>query len=141
MLTSMAGSCRVQREVIYWFRPRTIPAGSAPAAVREQWIGVPLPVRRPRPAEGPEGYLGLDVVDRRIVHPIADGVAVDAADAIAALRFFGRDEAASWWEEMLVRRPATESFVFRRHEGDLLPPTLALMLHPELEDFDEGPAR
>jgi hypothetical protein len=29
-------------------------------------------------------------------------------------------------------------FVFRRAEGELMPPRLAAMLHPELEDFGLG---
>src|SRR3954447_26266386 len=121
--------------VIYWFRPSTTPRGGAPLEVREQWVGIPLPVRTPRPVEGPESYIGIDVVDRRVQHPIPDGVAVAPLDAIAALEYFGRSEAASWWREMLQRRPATQSFVFRRAEGELLPPRLAYMLHPELEDL------
>ena len=122
-------------DIVYWFRPKTTPTGGAPLAVRECWVGVPLPVRRPRPVEGPERFVGRDVLDRRIVRPIEDGVAVDPQDAIKALEHFGHDDAAGWWRELLRRRPATESFVFRRDEGELLPPRLALMLHPELEGF------
>jgi hypothetical protein len=121
--------------IIYWFRPTATPQGGAPLEIREQWIGTPLPVRAPRPAEGPESYIGIDVVDRTVRHPIPDGVAVAPLDAIAALDYFGQCDAASWWRQMLTRRPATRSFVFRRAEGEFLPPLLAYMLHPELADF------
>ena len=122
-------------DVVYWFRLTSVPVGGAPLDIRQRWIGVPLPVRRPRPIEGPESYLGRDVVDRRIERPIPDGVSVDVGDAMAALRFFGEAEAADWWEHFLRRRPMTSALVFRRSEGDLMPPRLALLLHPELEDF------
>jgi len=122
-------------DVVYWFRLTSVPVGGAPLDIRQRWIGVPLPVRRPRPIEGPESYLGRDVVDRRIERPIPDGVSVDVGDAMAALRFFGEAEAADWWEDFLRRRPMTSALVFRRSEGDLMPPRLALLLHPELEDF------
>ena len=124
--------------ILYWFRPMTTPFGGAPIEIRNGWVGVPLPVRQPRPAEGPESYIGLDVVDRRIRRPIPDGVAVAPRDAIDALEHFGRLEASSWWRHFVDDRPATKSFVFRRAEGELLPPRLALMLHPELEDFESG---
>jgi hypothetical protein len=97
---------------------------------------VPLPVRRPRPVEGPESYVGRDVVDRRIERPIPDGVWVDLGDAVAALRFFGEAEAAAWWEDLRRRRPMTAALLFRRDEGELMPPSLAFLLHPELEDFE-----
>ena len=103
-------------DIVYWFRPKATPTGGAPV-------------------EGPERFVGRDVIDRRIVRPIDDGIAVDPWDAIKALEHVGHDEAADWWRDLLRRRPATESFVFRRDEGELLPPRLALMLHPELEGF------
>ncbi|SRR6266480_3795703 len=126
----------VERGIAYWFRLTTVPVGGAPLDIRRRWIGVPLPVRRPRPVEGPEYYLGRDVIDRRVERPIADGVAVNPADAVAALRFFGEPEAARWWEDFVRRRPVTSALVFRRCEGNLMPPRLAHLLHPELIDFE-----
>jgi hypothetical protein len=126
----------VERGIVYWFRLTTVPSGGAPLDIRRRWIGVPLPVRRPRPVEGPESYLGRDVTDRRVERPIADGVAVDPVDAVAALQFFGETEAAGWWEDFVRRRPLAWALVFRRCEGDLMPPSLARLLHPELIDFE-----
>lgn len=125
---------RADEEIVYWFRVTSTPVGGAPLAVRAQWVGVLLPVRRARPVEGPEPHLGLDVVDRR-PRPIADGVAVARDDVVAALVHFERPEAAAWWAEFLHRNPRTSHLVFRRAEGDLLPPRLAAMLHPEVEDY------
>lgn len=122
--------------IAYWFRPTTVPMGGAPLYIRQAWIGVPLPVRHPRPVEGPEAYVGRDVIDRRIERPIPDGVWVDLHDAAATLRFFGEEEAAAWWEDLKRRRPMTAALVFRRHEGELMPPSLARLLHPELEDLE-----
>jgi hypothetical protein len=126
-------------DVVYWFRLTSVPVGGAPPDIRQRWVGVPLPVRRPRPIEGPESYLGRDVADRRIARPIPDGVSVDPIDAAAALRFFGEVEAAEWWEDLLRRRPMTTALVFRRSEGELMPPRLAYLLHPELADFENTP--
>jgi hypothetical protein len=122
--------------IVYWFRPTTVPIGGAPLEIRQRWIGVPLPVRRPRPVEGPESYVGRDVADRRIERQIPDGVRIDLNDATAALRYFGEDEAAAWWEDLIRRRPLTTALIFRRREGELMPPRLAHMLHPELQDFE-----
>ncbi len=109
------------------------PVGGAPEAIRRDWVGVPLPVRDPHPVEGPLGYVGTDVADRTIRREIPDGVAVAPADALRLLRLFDRAESADWWVTLLQARPNISSFVFRRSEGELLPPALAKMLYPELE--------
>ena len=121
--------------VLFWFRVTAVPSGGAPPEIRCQWVGVPLPVRRPRPVEGPQPHLGRDVVDRRIRRAISDGVVVEPPDALAALRLFDRSDAAAWWQAHLALRPLANGLVFRRHEGEFLPTRLAHMLHPELDDF------
>jgi hypothetical protein len=121
--------------VLFWFRVMAVPTGGAPVEIRRQWVGVPLPVRRPRPVEGPQPHLGRDVVDRRIQRAISDGVVVEPNDAVAALRLFDRPDAAAWWEVQTASRPSTNGLVFRRHEGEFLPSRLAHMLHPELDNF------
>ena len=122
--------------ILYWFVVTTIPAGGAPLVVRRAWVDVPLPVRCPPPVEGPQPYLGHDVTRREIVRLIEDGIAVEPLDAIKALRLFGRDDAAQWWEHFFSTRPSAWGLVFRRPEGRLLPLRLAAMLHPELDGFD-----
>lgn len=97
-------------------------------------MGLPLPVRRPRPVEGPDARVGRDVVDRSVVRVIPDGVVVETDDAQRILRLYGRDEAADWWE----KRAPGSGLVFRIHEGRLLPPSLAVRLFPEIDDFDAG---
>src|SRR3954452_6915294 len=91
--------------VEYWFEVTTLPVGSAPEWVRGEWLGLPLPVRHARPVEGPEPHMGIDVIDRSKRNHISDGVAVVWRDAIDALVFFGRDDAASWWRDHLATRP------------------------------------
>jgi hypothetical protein len=88
--------------------------------------------------EGPLPYIGTDVVDRAIRRAIDDGIAVAPRDALAMLRKFDRPDAADWWEDLLKMRTNIKSFVFRRAEGDLLPPRLAKMLYPELDDLDSA---
>jgi hypothetical protein len=120
--------------IVYWFRPTAVPAGSAPLNIREAWVGVPMPVRQARPVEGPQLHIGRDVADRRMLTVLADGVPVATADAIGALRLCGQPEAAAWWEGLVARRPATVAMLFRRGEGELLPPRLAQMLYPDATD-------
>jgi hypothetical protein len=124
--------------IVYWFEPTVTPVGGAPLRIRESWVGVPLPVRRPRPVEGPEPHVGRDVSDTTVRRHVPDGVTVAVQDAIAALEYFERGEAASWWRGFAANRPASRTLLFRRWEGNLLPPRLALMLHPELEDLRFG---
>jgi hypothetical protein len=124
-------------EICYWFLVTSVPAGGAPAAIRSRWVGVPLPVRQPRPIEGPEAHVARNVRDRQVAF-IPDGVAVEPGDAVKALRWYGRLEAADWWEAHVRSHPATVALAFRAGEGQLLPVSLALMRFPELEDFDLG---
>ena len=121
--------------VLFWFRVAVVPSGGAPLEIRREWVGVPLPVRRGRPVEGPQPHVGSDVVDRRIRRAVADGVVVESDDAVTALALFGRSDAAAWWEEHLAAQPHEQGLLFRRHEGEFLPSRLARMLHPELDDF------
>src|SRR5262245_54906710 len=123
-------------EILYWFRVTRVPDGGAPLQVREQWVGTMLPVRRPRPVEGPEPHLGTDVRDRSIVQLVSDGVLIEPADALKALRWVGRSDVVAWWTDLLASRPLVSSFLFRRQEGDLLPARMAYMLDPRLEYFD-----
>ena len=115
--------------IVYWFLVTSTPAGGAPEEVRAAWVGVLLPVRRPRPVEGPETHVARDVRDRQ-VRVISDGVAVAPDDAVRALRLFGREDAAQWWASYLVDRPSTIALAFRTLEGRLLPSSYALMRFP-----------
>ena len=119
----------------YWFEITTTPLGGAPLDVRGQWIGVVLPVRRPRPAEGPEPWIGQEIDTYEIV-AVDDGVVVESADAIRCLELFGRSDAATWWLELVRRHPAP-ALGFRWNEGRWLPSDLVYAQHPFLEGFDD----
>jgi hypothetical protein len=120
--------------ILYWFDVTQTPAGGAPVEIREQWRGVVLAVREPRPAEAPTPFLGRDVLETHRYRMIRDGVPVTVADALQALRFYERPAAAAWWEQTL-RDLGQPRLVFRIHEGQLLPSSLAPLLHPEIEDL------
>ena len=122
--------------VLYWFLIELTPDGGAPDAVRAQWVGVALPVRRPRPVEGPESFRGRRVDDPRVQTAIADGVPVEVDDALRALRHFERDHALQWWTTFFGTRAAPTALVFRLGEGTLLPASFAEARYPELADFD-----
>lgn len=121
-------------KIQYWFVIRDIPAGGAPEDVKQQWVNIPLPCRRPH-AEAPEVHFGTEV-GRGFgsVRVIEDGVAIEADDAIKALRLFGRESAATWWETYYGRNGS--ALVFRAYEGEIIPPDYAERLLPGLEDFD-----
>ncbi|HEY2430713.1 MAG TPA: hypothetical protein VGI06_17395 [Acidimicrobiales bacterium] len=123
-------------DIVYWFLITTIPSGGAPEEVRRRWVGVPLPVRRPRPIEGPEPHVGRNLADRQ-VRLIPDGVAVTPHDAFTALRLFDRADAAAWWEAHCAAHPEVIGFVFRAWEGQLMPPSYASLRFPEIDAFDD----
>jgi hypothetical protein len=128
----------VRGEVQYWFEVTAVPEGGAPAEVRADWVGVVLPVRRPRPMEGPDAKVGRDVLDHTRRNVIPDGVVVEFADALELLRLFGREEAAAWWEGWSRARARTAPLVFRAWEGRLLPTGYVERRYPEVAGFGEG---
>jgi hypothetical protein len=124
----------MRRPIQYWFEITTTPMGGAPVEVREQWVGVVLPIRRPRPVEGPEPWVGREIGTRQPV-AVADGVVVEADDAVRSLRLFDRPDAAGWWETFLgtSRVPALG---FRWGEGRWLPEGIVVSWYPFLDGFD-----
>jgi hypothetical protein len=126
-----------RREILYWFRITQVPRGGAPVEVRAQWVDVALPVRDPRPREGPLPLIGRDIMNRDRRELIGDAVPVRVDDALAALRLFGRDEARGWWQGFAVSHRRTHKLAFRRDEGELMPVSYALAVMPELAAFED----
>jgi hypothetical protein len=122
------------RPIQYWFVLRTVPQGSAPEEIKEQWLGVPLPCRRPF-IEGSEQFLGFDAgAGLETLKIVEDGVAVEADDAIVALNLFGKEEAARWWDNICGQVGA--ELVFRVVEGQAIPTTAAERTFPQIINFD-----
>jgi hypothetical protein len=130
------GTEQADGPILYWFIVSITPQGGAPEEVRAQWNGVALPVRRPRPIEGPSSFRGRRIGAPEELLQIDDGVPVYLADALTALRHFDRELARSWWRDWFDRNPHRRSLVFRIHEGTLLPVGFAVVRYPELADFD-----
>jgi hypothetical protein len=124
-------------QICYWFLLTGTPQGGAPVEVRVQWAGVAVPVREPRPAEGPTPFTSREIGSPWVRHQIGDGVPVRTDDAVRALHVFGRASASSWWRAYLDLNPTNVRVVFRSHEGRIVPPRYALALFPDLEDFDD----
>lgn len=122
-------------EILYWFEVLAVPEGGAPREIRAQWVGVPLPVRQPRPMEGPDPRFGRDVHDIRRRTVIPDGVVVEFEDALRALRLFGRDAAADWWAAWARSTGRSAALVFRTREGRLVPHGYVERRYPEVEGF------
>ncbi len=66
------------------------PSSVAPPHIREQWVGVVLPLADP---EKPPGRFSL-----RIGTANGDGYVVETRVAVEALRIAGKEEAADFWE-------------------------------------------
>ena len=125
-----------RRNILYWFLVTSVPEGGAPEDIRSQWLNVLLPVRRPRPIEGPDPRIGTNVAKRHLRTVIPDGVVVELADAIRALVASGRDGAAAWWRALYATQPKPPALVFRIHEGTLMPASYAERLYPETEGVE-----
>lgn len=117
-------------QIYGWFEIERTPTGDAPDEIRQDWVGVLLPLR--------EGYQyppnqGIDVggvvdLDARNLFNSDELVAVDTFDAIIALREADRDNAAKWWLKWHKERQedtnsptSGQKLVFLRDEGRALP--------------------
>ncbi len=118
-------------EIQGWFVPRIIPAGRAPESIREQWIGVPLPLRNEARPRISIGHAVGDVTDIRV---IVGGAEVVAFDAVKLLRIFERPYAADFWQEEV--KPL-RTLVFRRDEGQFYSPLEILRILPGIDTFDD----
>ncbi|TSC91672.1 MAG: hypothetical protein CEN92_223 [Candidatus Berkelbacteria bacterium Licking1014_96] len=84
------------------------PAGGAPPEIREQWVGVELPVdEADMISAGLQQAFGIEGIDAGTRQPTRgrienrDGYAVDTQAAVGCLKQAGRIEAAEWWQRFL----------------------------------------
>jgi hypothetical protein len=115
----------------YYFAVDGVPAGEAPLEIREQWVGLALPVRHDRYVEGPDPLVGRGVETFTRNHH-SDGVVVLSQDAIGSLRRGERDGAAAYWDVRLGRL-GFPALLFNVSEGRLLPVQVAHLLFPDLD--------
>ena len=90
------------------------PSGGAPEEIKEQWVGVSLPVRTAhigRAALAP--LTSFDSLTCRVVHN-DEPVSITGIDAVHALAEAGKDAAAKFWDEYQLG-----TLIFRAHEGTL----------------------
>ena len=105
------------------FTVRCVPEGSAPVAIKEQWIGIELPVRAVNITRFALGALAKgsgpshSYIDALSGEPKYNDwpISVYGLEAVDKLAEAGRDEAASFWLPY-----AAGLFTFRHYEGDLL---------------------
>ena len=94
----------------------SMPPGGAPVAIREQWIGVEMPLE-----QGPSEPGILRSVTGGKPNPKSyGGFPVKTEDAIQALREQGREEAAEWWENWFLSSPSGKTLVFAASCGELV---------------------
>jgi hypothetical protein len=121
-------------EIQAWFTIRSVPKGSAPQSIREQWVDVPVPLRY-TPIEAPAASIGHGVLSLADVIIIDDAISVESLDAIKALRLFGKQDAAEYWDDTL-RSFGYPGIAFRGNEGQIMPPGYIAGLLPGIEEFD-----
>jgi len=89
------------------------PAGAAPVSIKEQWIGVALPVREILHGGPPIQYEDALSGEAKVnMSPVQ----VVGIEAVSALRQAVRNTAAEFWAEY-----AYDLLIFRAHEGELQP--------------------
>lgn len=109
-------------------RITSVPAGDAPLAIREQWVGVEIPVYGVEDHGiavmpfGEDGLAGVITGPQRSVvsglpvdpddNPHLAGFRVETEVAIAALREAGKKEAADWWQQCFENHPDSDILVF-----------------------------
>lgn len=120
-------------EIQGWFVPRTTPYGTAPEHIKEQWVGVPLPLRQLGSDETPRVSIGHDLGNVLGVHITENPANVYGADALKALRIFDRDEAADFWDAYVY---PDDTLTFRHKEGQFYPTAEIQRILPGIELFD-----
>lgn len=96
--------------VVINFALTQLPAGHAPVHIKEQWLDLPLPVRRSNLGGLATRYYDLlsgDYKDNE------SPVSIAGVEAVHALAEAGRDAAAEYWEPYQLGL-----FTFRAYEGE-----------------------
>lgn len=94
-----------------------MPPGGAPVSIREQWIGVEMPLEK---FPGEPGIL-RSVTGGKPDPKSFGGFPVKTEDAIQALREQGREEAAEWWESWFLSTGGSgKTLVFASACGELV---------------------
>jgi hypothetical protein len=132
-------------KIAQWFFPARTPEGGAPDEIREQWVGVPLPVRESNATISEDRLVSGFLIGANVNRPgdikvndPEDMVSVDLSDAIKALEMAGREEAAYWWVNWSETKPPYfgNNLMFKADEGDLLTPAEAEKRMPGVSQFD-----
>lgn len=124
-----------------WFVIREIPFGAAPVHIKDQWLHIPLPLRYDRVPEAADPCLASNIRMKGEpggIYVVSDAIHVRTLDAIRSLILFEQFEAAEFWNDWSLGTYGDyHTLTFRRHEGELIPPSLLRMLLPGIENFDQ----
>ncbi len=120
-------------EIQAWFVPRQVPFGDAPENIKEQWVGVPLPLRQIQTEEAPGVSIGHSLGNLLDVHIVVGGAQVLASDAIKALHIFDRPKASDFLRSVLFD---DQTLTFGPEEGQFFPPAEIQRILPGVEQFD-----
>ncbi len=99
------------------FEVTSLPAGEEPLHIREQWVGVRLPIS---PYFGTAKEFEVRELVTNDTVTLERAVIVRLCDAISVLRYNERLEAANYWAQLAVRENMT--VIFDQDEGKLIYP-------------------
>jgi hypothetical protein len=134
--------------IVHWFVPNTTPEGGAPDEVREQWMGVPLPVRESNATHSERELVDGYLIGHDVNRPLRAGnihlndpnemVAINLGDAIKALALAGKTDASGWWQHYAdVKPPYTgERLMFKKAEGEICSNAAVASEYIWIADFD-----
>lgn len=89
----------------HFFIPHETPPGDAPETLRNQWVGIPLPVKYNAVYEDtPGSHIAYIRSGEPISDTPVDVVYIGAEAAINGLRAFGRYYAAGAWHALVMHR-------------------------------------
>jgi hypothetical protein len=101
-----------QRRARVKFKILNLPKGEAPLEIREQWVGVTVPV-----AEVLGDRVGFGVFTYAEVK-MENAIAVSLPEAVQALRSADKPDAADWWEKMPQNQQS--QLLFEESWGELI---------------------
>ena len=106
---------RLYGPVLATFTLDQVPESAAPISIREQWVGITLPVRERALAKLAFGQIEYFDILSFNEKSNPDPVSISGYEAVDALDEAGRDDAVDFWA------PYSEGeFTFRGYEGTLV---------------------
>lgn len=107
---------KIYGEIAANFTIKQIPEGGAPESIRQEWVGITMPVRTfSLGSKAMEACSYFDALTFTVIDN-PEPVTIVGMEAVEALKEAGKNSAAEFWLPF-----GLAEFVFRGYEGDLVP--------------------